>query len=30
MALMSPNTTEEDVDAHSQAFYEMCKELISQ
>jgi glutamate-1-semialdehyde 2,1-aminomutase len=30
MALMSPNTTEEDVDAHSQAFYEICKELISQ
>ncbi|MFM8751817.1 MAG: aspartate aminotransferase family protein, partial [Actinomycetota bacterium] len=29
MALMSPYTTQEDVDAHSQAFHDMCKELVS-
>ncbi len=30
MALMSPYTTEKDIDAHSLAFHDMCKELISQ
>jgi len=29
MALMSPYTTEKDVDAHTSAFRAMCKELIS-
>ena len=29
MALMSPATTEEDVDAHSEVFDEMCKELTA-
>ena len=29
MALMSPYTTERDVDAHTSAFRAMCKELIS-
>jgi glutamate-1-semialdehyde 2,1-aminomutase len=28
MALISPDTTEADVDAHSQAFNRMCGELI--
>ena len=30
MALMSPDTTEADVDAHTKAFLSMCKELVSQ
>ena len=30
MALMSPYTTQKDIDAHSLAFHDMCKELISQ
>jgi glutamate-1-semialdehyde 2,1-aminomutase len=30
MALMSPYTTEADVDAHSNAFHGMCKELVGQ
>ena len=30
MALMSPYTTEADVDAHSSAFHGMCKELVGQ
>jgi len=29
MALMSPDTTEADVDAHSVAFRAMCSELIA-
>ena len=29
MALMSPVTTEADVDAHTHAFREMCKEIAS-
>ena len=29
MALMSPSTTEEDVDRHSQVFEEMCGELVA-
>ena len=29
MALMSPNTTESDVDAHTAAFRAMCQELVS-
>jgi glutamate-1-semialdehyde aminotransferase len=29
MALMSPATTEDDVDAHSSVFGEMCDELIA-
>ena len=29
MALMSPDTTEADVDAHTSAFRAMCKELVS-
>ncbi|MFM7874164.1 MAG: aspartate aminotransferase family protein, partial [Actinomycetota bacterium] len=28
MALMSPDTTEADVDAHSVAFRAMCSELV--
>ncbi len=30
MALMSPDTTEADVDAHTSAFRAMCKELVGQ
>lgn len=30
MALMSPDTTESDVDAHTAAFRAMCKELVGQ
>jgi glutamate-1-semialdehyde 2,1-aminomutase len=30
MALMSPDTTEHDVDAHTSAFRAMCKELVGQ
>jgi glutamate-1-semialdehyde 2,1-aminomutase len=29
MALMSPATTEDDVDAHSRVFDEMCAELVA-
>jgi glutamate-1-semialdehyde 2,1-aminomutase len=29
MALMSPATTEDDVDAHTQAFRRMCRDLVS-
>jgi glutamate-1-semialdehyde 2,1-aminomutase len=29
MALMSPYTTESDVDAHTEAFRKMCRELTS-
>jgi hypothetical protein len=29
MALMSPATTEDDVDAHSRVFEEMCGELAA-
>ncbi len=29
MALISPETTEADVDAHTAAFREMCRELVS-
>ena len=29
MALMSPDTSEADVDAHTAAFREMCQELVS-
>ena len=29
MALMSPDTTEADVDAHTEAFRSMCQELVS-
>jgi len=29
MALMSPDTTEADVNAHTAAFREMCRELVS-
>jgi hypothetical protein len=29
MALMSPATTEDDVDAHSGVFDEMCAELVA-
>jgi glutamate-1-semialdehyde 2,1-aminomutase len=29
MALMSPYTTEADVDAHTAAFRAMCQELVS-
>jgi hypothetical protein len=29
MALMSPATSEEDVDRHSRVFDEMCAELVA-
>jgi glutamate-1-semialdehyde 2,1-aminomutase len=29
MALMCPDTTEADVDAHTKAFHKMCGDLIS-
>ncbi|MGA1706013.1 MAG: aspartate aminotransferase family protein, partial [Candidatus Nanopelagicaceae bacterium] len=29
MALISPETTEADVDAHTEAFRKMCRELVS-
>jgi hypothetical protein len=29
MALMSPATAEDDVDAHSRVFEEMCQELTA-
>jgi glutamate-1-semialdehyde 2,1-aminomutase len=29
MALMSPDTSEADVDAHTNAFREMCRELVT-
>jgi glutamate-1-semialdehyde 2,1-aminomutase len=28
MALMSPDTTREDVDAHTKAFHAMCADLV--
>jgi glutamate-1-semialdehyde 2,1-aminomutase len=28
MALMSPDTSKEDVDAHTKAFRKMCAELV--
>ena len=29
MALMAPDTTEKDVDAHTAAFREMCRDLVA-
>ncbi|MEY3345084.1 MAG: hypothetical protein RL125_805, partial [Actinomycetota bacterium] len=29
MALISPETTQDDVNAHTDAFREMCRDLVS-